>query len=66
MPKRYRIKHTATFEERLAEQAHDLREQAKAMPPGVEREALIRRARQAETASHMNEWLRSPGLKSPS
>ena len=65
MPKRYRMKHTATFEERLAEQARDLRELAKAMPPGVEREALIRRARQAETAVHINEWLTSPGLSPP-
>jgi hypothetical protein len=59
------IEHTTTFEDRLAEQARDLREQAKTMPPGVEREALIRRARQAETASHISDWLSSPGLKSP-
>ena len=26
------------------------------------RELLLRRARQAETASHINEWLTSPGL----
>jgi hypothetical protein len=26
---------------------------------------LIRRARQAETASHINEWLNSPGLRPP-
>ena len=31
--------------------------------PGLECERLIRRARQAETASHMNEWLSSPGLR---
>jgi hypothetical protein len=62
---RRRVKHKTTFEERLAEQARSLREQAKAMPHGVERENLIRRARQAETASHMNEWLTSPGLVSP-
>jgi hypothetical protein len=29
------------------------------------RELLLKRARQAETASRVNEWLRSPGLKSP-
>jgi hypothetical protein len=26
---------------------------------------LLRRARQAEAASHMNDWLKSPGLRSP-
>jgi hypothetical protein len=26
---------------------------------------MIRRARQAETGSHMSEWLRSPGLQPP-
>jgi hypothetical protein len=25
----------------------------------------LRRARQAETGSHMSEWLRSPGLRAP-
>jgi hypothetical protein len=62
---RHRIKHKTSFEERLAEQARDLRDRAKAMQPGVEREALIRRARQAETASRINDWLTSPGLASP-
>ena len=62
---RRRIKHETSFEERMAEQARSLREQAKTMPPGIEREGLIRRARQAETASHMNDWLSSPGLASP-
>jgi hypothetical protein len=29
------------------------------------RELLLRRARQAETASHISEWLSSPELQSP-
>jgi hypothetical protein len=48
-----------------AEVAQRLREQAKALPPGIERDELIRKARQAETASHLNEWLTSPGLQPP-
>lgn len=57
---------TATFEERLAEEALKLREAAKQHPPGgMARELLLRRARQAETASHINEWLTSPGLQPP-
>jgi hypothetical protein len=62
---RRRIKHTASFEERLAQEALRLREQAKSLPPGIERDQLIRRARQAETASRMNQWLTSPGLQPP-
>jgi hypothetical protein len=53
------------LEKRLAEEAQRLRNQAKGTPPGIERERLVRRARQAETALHMNEWLRSPGLQPP-
>ena len=62
---RRRIKHKTSLEERLTEQAKSLGDRAKKMPPGVERDALVRRARQAETASRINEWLSSPGLRSP-
>jgi hypothetical protein len=51
--------------ERLAEEARRLRAQARGTPPGVERERLLRLARQAETGSKMTEWLTSPGLQSP-
>jgi hypothetical protein len=64
--RRIRRKATATFEERLAEEAKRFREAAEAEPPGsTARELLLRRARQAETASHMSEWLSSPGLSPP-
>jgi hypothetical protein len=63
---RRRIKHTTTFEERLAEEARRFKEAAEKEAPGsTARELLLRRARQAETASHMNDWLRSPGLQPP-
>ena len=66
MAQRRRIKHNATFEERLAEEAIKFKEAAKKQPPGsTARELLLRRARQAETASHINNWLRSPGLQPP-
>ena len=64
--KRRRIKHEKTFQERLAEEAQRFREAAQKLPPGSHaQELLLRRARQAETASHMNEWLTSPGLQPP-
>ncbi|QPF88348.1 hypothetical protein IC762_30460 [Bradyrhizobium genosp. L] len=65
MKRRKRIKQIETLEERLAHQADELRERAKAMPAGVEKEALLKRARQAETGAHLSEWLRSPGLRPP-
>jgi hypothetical protein len=65
MMQRRRFKQTISLEERLAEEAKRLREEAKSLPPGAVREALLRKARQAETGSHMSEWLSSPGLRSP-
>jgi hypothetical protein len=65
MQKRRRFKQTESLEERLAGEAKRLREQAMLLPPGPVRDATIRRARQAETGSHMSEWLRSRGLQSP-
>jgi hypothetical protein len=62
---RRRVKHVVSFEERLAQHALRLREQAKPLPPGKERTDLMRRARQAEITAHINEWLTSPGLASP-
>lgn len=66
MFKRRRFKQTTTLEARLALEAKQLREEAARLPPGVERDRLLKRARQDETASHMAEWLRSPGLQPPS
>ena len=59
------FKQTAPPDQRLSEEAERLRKEARGTPPGVARDKLIRRARQAETASHMSEWLKSPGLQTP-
>ena len=61
---RRRFKQIDPLEKRLSEEVQRLRKQAQGTPPGIERERLLRRARQAETASHIGEWLNSPGLKS--
>jgi len=65
MKQRHGSKQALSFEERLAQEAQRLREQAREMPPGLERDYLLRKARQTETASHVNEWLSSPGLRPP-
>jgi hypothetical protein len=62
---RRRFKQTDTLEERLSQEAKRLRDEAKSLRPGAARDDLVRRARQAETGSHMSEWLRSPGLQPP-
>ena len=62
---RGRFKSTQTFEERLAEEAAQFRKAAEQAEPGMARELLLRRARQADTASRMNAWLTSPGLQPP-
>jgi hypothetical protein len=54
-----------SLRDRLGAHAKAAREQAKILRPGKERESLLRSARQSETASHINEWLSSPGLRAP-
>jgi len=65
MQKRRRFEQSQSLEERLADEASRLREEAELLPPGQLREEVLRRARQAETGSHISEWLRSPGLQPP-
>jgi hypothetical protein len=60
-----RFKQTQSLEERLSEEARRLRAEAELLSPGPAREEMIRKARQAEIASHLNEWLTSPGLRPP-
>ena len=62
---RRRFKQTAPLDRRLIEQAKRLRQEARGIPPGVERERLIRQARQAETAVNIQKWLMTPGLQAP-
>jgi hypothetical protein len=62
---RRRFKNMLTFPDRLAKEAERFRQEAETMPPGQERDDLLRKARQAETAAHIDEWLSSPSLKAP-
>jgi hypothetical protein len=62
---RRRFKNMLSFPDRLNQEAQRLREEAKKIPHGMERDALLKKARQAETAAHMDEWLSSPGLRPP-
>jgi hypothetical protein len=63
---RRRIDKKLTFRQQLVAEAMRFREAAEKEPPGtMARELLLRRARQAETASHINDWLTSPGMTAP-
>lgn len=55
-----------TFEYRLAQDAINLRLQAKGMPAGIRRSELLRKARQIDVAGEINNWLSPPGLQPPS
>ncbi|MDN4986662.1 hypothetical protein KUL72_12570 [Bradyrhizobium arachidis] len=65
MLKRRRFKQTRTLHQRLADEAAQLREQARALAPGRHREMLLLRARQDEMAMQIDAWLHSRGLRAP-
>ena len=54
-----------TLEEKWHEQAEYYKLEAAKLPDSRERDRLLRAARQLETASHMSDWLASPGLSRP-
>lgn len=59
MPERRPFTQNTSVEERLANEAKQLRKQAQGTPPGVERDLLVRKARRAETASLPSGWRRA-------
>jgi hypothetical protein len=42
-----------------------VQEQADKLPPGPKKDALLTKIRQLDVASHVNDWLASPGLRPP-
>ena len=58
---RRRFKQTIPLEERLAQQAERAKTEAKPLPDSTQRDLLLKKAREAEAAAHINEWLSSPG-----
>jgi hypothetical protein len=62
---RRRFKQSVTLEERLADEAKRLRDEAKKLPPGPEQAELLRKARENEMVSEVAGWITSPGLQPP-
>jgi hypothetical protein len=63
MQRRRSIPHT--FEDQIAAEKARLEAQIARLRPGPQRDGLLKKISQLETASHMNEWLTSPGLQPP-
>jgi hypothetical protein len=53
------------FAERIAKEKKRLEVLAAAHKPGLERDGILKKLRQLDTAVHINEWLTSPGLQAP-
>ena len=60
-----RFKQSISFKERLAAFAKEAKDKALSLPEGAERDALLKKATQADVAAHLDEWVNSPGLQPP-
>ena len=65
MLKRRRQKQTISFKDRLAEWAEKIRKQAARLPPGTERDEMLKKTNQTNTTAHLDDWANSPGLRPP-
>ena len=54
-----------TLQDRIVAWAKEVREQAAALPPGPDREMLLKKVRYVETALHLEDRANSPGLRPP-
>nr|WP_249780163.1 hypothetical protein [Bradyrhizobium sp. dw_411] len=62
---RRRFRQSVPLRDRLISFANEVRMKADLLPPGRERDDLLKKERQADTASHLNDWADSPGLQPP-
>ncbi len=59
------LKQPTSLSEKPSGSAKEMRDRAARLPYGPERVALVRKARQADTASHLDDWANSAGLQPP-
>jgi hypothetical protein len=52
-----------SLEGRVSQRAKELHDQALQMPPGRERDQLLKRALRMDVAHLINEWITAPDLK---
>jgi hypothetical protein len=65
MPRRSRIQQTSSLEDRLIDAAARLPKEARSVPAGIERELILRKARETETALRIERWLSLGELQPP-
>ena len=63
--RRCRTKQTSSLHDRLSGFADHAREKAESLPPGPRKQLFLEKAREAQTAADLDEWIRSPGLVPP-
>ena len=54
-----------TLEQKWHQLSEAAKKEAEKLPHGKEREALLRKARQLETAWQIDQWISSPALQPP-
>jgi hypothetical protein len=54
-----------SFAGRIAEEKQRVEEELAKAEQGRARDALLKKLRQLDVAAHVDEWLSSPGLRSP-
>jgi hypothetical protein len=65
MAERRRFKQALSLNDRLKMFSDHLKSKADKLRPGPERDAVLKRARIADTAAHIDGWANSPGLQPP-
>lgn len=65
MERRQRFKPEVSLQDRIMAWAKEARAQAAGLPPGPERDELLKKVRQAEVAMHLDDWANSPELQPP-
>lgn len=65
MKRRRRFKQEVTLHDRIVAWAKEVRTQAAKLPPGPDRDELLKKVRQTETAIRFESWANSPGLQPP-
>jgi hypothetical protein len=65
MFKQRRLWQMAALRDRLLSFANEVREKASRLGPGPERDELLKEARRADTAAHIEDWANSSGLRPP-
>jgi hypothetical protein len=63
MKQRRRFRHFIPLQDRLSAFVQAMRARAQLVPPGPERDELLKKAKKAETA--MEDWANSRGLQRP-